>query len=110
MIVLLLAHNEIKTQTPPDSEPYDKYQIKLHKSAAALIKEWADAVLFVNFMVTVEKDKKRAVGQGVPIIHTTPSPAWDVKHRFPHLPATLPMEWTTILAAMKNKPEETKEG
>ena len=48
MAIVFLAHTEIKRFDAPDSEPYDRYQIKLQTRAAALIEEWADAVLFAK--------------------------------------------------------------
>jgi len=48
MAVILLAHSEVKRYDAPDTEPYDRYQIKLHKTAAALVEEWADAIFFAN--------------------------------------------------------------
>lgn len=81
MITLLLAHNEIKPFSPPDNDPYDRWQIKLHKSAAARLEEWADAVLMAGFKTFVRKTEKKAVG-GERVIYTTPSPAWRAKNRY----------------------------
>ncbi len=45
-IVVLLAHSEVTRFTPPDDEPYDRYDLALHKRARAMIHEWADVVGF----------------------------------------------------------------
>ena len=75
MAVILLAHHEIKRFDAPDTDPYDRYQIKLHKTAAALVQEWADVIGFANYKVMTTKtevgfDKKvtRAIGTGERLI------------------------------------------
>ena len=41
LTVLLLAYPpEITRFTPPDSEPYDRYDMALHKRARAMVHEW----------------------------------------------------------------------
>jgi hypothetical protein len=39
MGVLLIAHAEIRRFDSPETEPYDRYQPKLHRSASALVQE-----------------------------------------------------------------------
>ena len=48
MTVILVGHAEIKRFDSPETEPYDRYQPKLHAPASALIQERMDAVLFAN--------------------------------------------------------------
>lgn len=100
MAVVVLAHNEVKTYSPPDSDPYDRYQIKLHRHAATMLEEWADLVLFANFKVYVDVDSKKAVGGNDRIIHTTPRPAYRTKSRYA-LPDTLPMDFTILIKEIK---------
>ena len=102
MAIILLAHNEIKTYRPPDVEPYDRYQIKLHKSAAAKLEEWADAVLFANFKVLVDKKTKKATGMRgdqARIIHTADNPAWRAKTRY-KIPDELPLDIAVLMDAI----------
>ncbi len=100
--VLVLAHNEIKTFSPPDGEAYDRYQIKLHRHAATRLSEWADVVLFANFVVYTYKDglKQKATGSSERIIHTTNSPAWQAKTRY-ILPEQLPMDFSKLMEEIK---------
>jgi hypothetical protein len=106
MAVLLLAHSEIKRFNAPDSEPYDRYQIKLQPRAAALVEEWADVVLFCNHKVHVEKsdagfNKKiaRGVGRGERVMYTEERPAFRAKNRYA-LPAELPLDWNAFANAL----------
>lgn len=79
MTIVVIAHSEIKTHTPPDGEPYDRYQMRVHKRAFALWQEWADMVLFCNYDRRIIGDqkkgeKRRAEGEGDRIITRKSAP------------------------------------
>jgi hypothetical protein len=101
MAVLLLAHSEIKPFNPPDSPAYDRYQIAIHKAAAAMLEEYSDAVLFVNYKVFVTKDglKNKATG-GERIIYTSPNPAYRAKNRY-GFPEEMPFSFAEIMKEIK---------
>jgi len=89
MNVVLLAHSEVKNVTPPDSDAYDRYQMRLHKRAFGLWTEWADIVAFLNYKIAIKKEEKgfgsdrsRAIGTGDRVIYTAERPAWDAKNRW----------------------------
>ena len=89
MHIVLLAHSEVKTVTPPDSDQYDRYQMRLHKRALGLWSEWADVVTFLTYKISIKKESKgfgsdraRAQGSGDRVIYTTERPAWDAKNRW----------------------------
>lgn len=102
MAVVCLSHNEVKTFSPPDGDPYDRWQIKLHKNAASKLEEWADVVLFAGYSVTVNADSGKVVNHSERVIHTTNKPAWKAKTRYV-LPDTLPLEFSALLTAIKNQ-------
>ncbi|WP_318013618.1 MULTISPECIES: ATP-binding protein [unclassified Mesorhizobium] len=52
--VVLLAHPEIKRFDSPVTDPYDRYQIKLNKRAAAIVREKSDIVAFVNYRISLK--------------------------------------------------------
>jgi len=106
MAVVQIAHTDIKRFDSPEHDPYDRYVIKLHARAAALLQEHSDIVLFANYRIsTVKSDvgfnKKisRAVGSGERVIHTVERPAFLAKNRY-DLPDTLPLEWSAFAQAM----------
>jgi hypothetical protein len=106
MTVIQLAHTDIKRFDSPEHEPYDRYQIKLHARAAALLQEHSDIVLFANYRVsTVKADtgfgKKvnRALGSGERVLYTAERPAFLAKNRF-GLPDVLPLDWAALAQAM----------
>ena len=84
--VLVLAHSHVKPFTPPDAaQGYDRYELKMSKQTAPLLKEWADALLFGNFHTRVQdrqQGKARGVGGTERVLHTEHSAAWDAKNRF----------------------------
>lgn len=89
MNIVLVAHTEIKRHEPPDSDPYDRYQIKLHKHASSLWQEWADMVLFANYKTSIcrtdtgfNKTKTRGVGDGERVLYTETRPAYLAKNRW----------------------------
>ncbi len=102
--IVQIAHNSIKRFDSPESDPYDRYQIKLHDRASALLQEHADLVAFMTHRVsTKEKDVgfnkrvTRAVGGGNRVLYTEERPAYLAKNRLglPHaidLP-TKPQAW-----------------
>lgn len=93
MNIVLIAHSEVKRYDSPDSDPYDRYGIKLHKRAFALWQEWVDMVLFCGFKVKIKKSEvgfnkevKRGEGSGERIVFTEERPAHQAKNRWSLVP------------------------
>jgi hypothetical protein len=106
MTVIQIAHTEIRRFDSPEHEPYDRYVIKLHARAAALLQEHSDVVLFANYRISTVKadvgfNKKvtRALGSGERVLYTAERPAFLAKNRF-GLPDSLPLSWEAFAAAM----------
>ena len=102
MTILQIAHSAIVRHQDPDVDPYDRYEIKMHKKASALLMEHSDCVLFCNYKVSTTKtdvgfNKKvnRAVGSGERVIYSADRPTHLAKNRYA-MPDTLPMEWSAI--------------
>jgi hypothetical protein len=99
MNVVLLAHAKIERFSPPDVDPYDRWQLDLHKTAASMLLEWCDEVLFACYKVaTVKSDegfgqkRTRAVGSGDRIVHTCEAPTHAAKRRI-EMPDQMPLAW-----------------
>jgi len=106
MTVIQIAHTDIKRFESPEHEPYDRYVVKLHNKASALLQEHCDVVLFANYRIsTVKSDagfnKKvvRAVGGGDRIVYTSERPAFLAKNRY-SLPESLPLDWDAFAESM----------
>ncbi len=113
--VVVTAHAELKKKEEPDQMgAYDRYQLKLSRQCAPLLKEWSDMVLFANYETTIITDSKtkskKATG-GQRVMFTTHHPAWDAKNRH-GLPEKLPFDFSAIAhlfqpAAPVAQPEAT---
>ena len=83
--VVITAHAKMrKFEQPDEMGAYDRWEMKLTKQVAPMLKEWADMVLFANYKTyVVEDDKtksKKAQG-GKRVMYTTHNPCWDAKNR-----------------------------
>ncbi len=102
--VVLTAHAHLRKFSQPDEiGEYDRWELKLGKKTnsqiSPLVKEWADAVLFVNyktFAVSTDKDGKKFKAQGGGrVMYTQHHPCWDAKNRF-GLPEETKFEYSVI--------------
>lgn len=92
--VVIVCHTTVKRCSPPDmDEGYDRFELKLTKQTAPLVKEWADCILFANYktrLVEGEDGRTRAKGGKERVLYTERTAAWDAKNRY-GLPPELPM-------------------
>ena len=101
--VVVTAHAVIsKFEQPDEMGAYDRWGLKLidgkKASDAAMLKEWADAVLFCNYRTVVVEDKNgksKAQNGKDRVIFATHAAAWDAKNRW-GLPDEVPMAWASI--------------
>lgn len=108
MTVILIAHSWVKTFKSPDTEDFERYQLKLHHKAASLIKEWADDVLFTTHEIVTHKQNNRTKGisTGNRLIYTTKTAAYDAKNRA-GLPESLPLSWEAFSQALSGETPDT---
>lgn len=87
--VMVVAHATMrKFEQPDEMGAYDRWEMKLQKKTAPMVKEWADIVLFANYKTYVvnvdgqgaEKGTNKARG-GKRVMYTTHHPCWDAKNR-----------------------------
>lgn len=100
--VVILAHAKMrKFEQPDEAGAYDRWELKLSKQVAPMVKEWADMVLFANYktmVITTGKGdslKAKAQGQGRRVLYTTHHSCWDAKNRH-GLPDELPLDYGQI--------------
>jgi hypothetical protein len=96
--VVITAHAKPrKFELPEEQGAFDRYEMKLTRQVAPVIKEWCDALFFVNYkiyVVTTENNTKKAQG-GKRVLYTTHNPTYDAKNRF-DLPEELELKFETI--------------
>ena len=116
LAIVLVAHAKVEKFEDPESQPYDRYSPRLEKSAAAMLCEWCDAVLFAQFRIRTEsKDlgfkKTRTIakavgaGGGERVIRTVGGPACVAGNRF-GLSDDLPLSWPAFMEAISEPPAE----
>ena len=102
--VVLTAHAQIvKFEQPDEMGAYDRWAMKLlnspKTSISAMVKEWADMVLFCNYktysVAVDDKGKKYKAQGGKRVMYTSHHPCWDAKNR-DELADELPMEYEAI--------------
>ena len=98
MTVILIAHSKIERYENPEAAAYDRYMPRIHKSAAAIVSEWCDEVLFASYKVFVRdapdgKGRPHGIGTGERVLRTTERPSHIAKNRL-NLPDELPLVWS----------------
>lgn len=120
--VVLAAHATMrKFEQPDEMGAYDRWEMKLQKKTAPMVKEWADMVLFANYKTYVinvdgqgaTKGTNKVQG-GQRVMYTTHHPCWDAKNRHDLL-EELPFDYCEIAhcipvrgtAAPQDQPKQT---
>ncbi len=108
MAIIQVSHAQIRKFENPETDIYDRYELKLQKQAGSKLMEHSDIILFANYYVGVKKEeksmskegRKRAVGTGERVLYTEERPAFMAGNRY-SLPAEIPFSkdgsyWATI--------------
>lgn len=83
--VVITAHAKMrKFELPDEMGAYDRWEMKLSRQTAPLLKEWCDALLFLNYETFVVKSETGASkGRGGKrVMYCAHHPCWDAKNRF----------------------------
>lgn len=102
--VVVTAHATMrKFEQPDEAGSYDRWELKLDKRTSPMLKEWADAVLFVNYKTVVEKnsDNKYKATGGKRVMFCEHHPCWDAKNRY-NLPAEADFDYSVIAPFILN--------
>lgn len=98
--VVILAHAQIrKFEQPDELGAYDRWELKLQKKCAPIIKEWCDLLLFANYetdlMTSKDGKKVKAKGGKKRVMYASHSASWDAKNRL-GLPDSMPFDFDQI--------------
>ncbi len=87
--VVVTAHAIARKFDRPDEvSSYDRWELKLQRKTAPLVKEWADTVIFANYKITVENvstgmnQKKGKARGGKRVMYAEHNACWDAKNRW----------------------------
>lgn len=113
--VVITAHAKMrKFEQPDEMGAYDRWELKLQKQTAPLLKEWADMVLFANYKTIVvnvdgqgaQKGKNKAQG-GRRVMYTSHHPCWDAKNRY-GLPEEVSFRYEEIASIIESSKNDKK--
>ena len=108
--VVLVAHAQMrKFEQPDEMGAYDRWELKLSKKTAPLIKEWSDMLLFCNYKNNIVEDpktKSKKARGGKRVMYATHSPVYDAKNRF-GLPDEMEMTFDAIASCFKEVPQKS---
>jgi hypothetical protein len=107
MSVVLISHAALATIKNPDGEDYQRFDLKLHRAASALVCEWTDHLLFAAVDVGIAKIDRRTkvTSLGERVLHTAASPAWKAGTRSA-APPRLPLAWADWEQALEGASPE----
>lgn len=112
--IVITAHAKMrKFEQPDEMGAYDRWEMKLSKGVAPMVKEWADMVLFCNYKTMVvnvdgqgaQKGKNKAQG-GRRVMYTSHHSCWDAKNRY-GLPEEVEFTYASIAHIINNQATAT---
>lgn len=105
--VVITAHAMMrKFEQPDELGAYDRWELKLQKKTAPMLKEWADMLLFANYKTMAvkannDKNAKYKAQGGKRVMYTSHHPCWDGKNRH-GLPEEMPFDYNLIASIFVN--------
>lgn len=89
MVIILIAHSQIKSYANPMGADYDRHQIKLRDKNAELFLEWCDLVGFMHFAIYTNvkdagfgQEQVKAIGGSDRVLSCAPNAAYVSKNRY----------------------------
>lgn len=89
MTIVIIGHEAVESFADPTTDSYNRYTMRLHKRAEAMVREQVDVLGFMNQITTIRKEKggfnketAKAAGGGQVALNLSPRPAFHAKNRF----------------------------
>ena len=104
--VALICHCKVDKISLPDTPEFTRYCPKINAPSAQanasrdFIQEWVDGIYFCQTEVSVDADKKKALGGQTRVLHTVSNAAWIAKSRIV-LPDKMPLDEQTAKAIFR---------
>ena len=102
--VVIIAHAKMrKFEQPDEMGAYDRWELKLTRQVAPLLKERSDMLLFLNYktFVVTSGNTRKAQG-GKRVMYASHHPCWDAKNRF-GLPEEMDLDYQCIAPLFKEE-------
>lgn len=111
MMIVQIAHSQIADYKSPDAEAYSKHMIKMHKGAAAYVKERSDIIIFVNTLLATKSEenfgvkRKIAIGGDERVLYTHDKNNNESGTRYHGMPQEIPFDkegnyWNMIMSSI----------
>ncbi len=104
--IVLIAHSQVKRFESPDSEAFDRYELKLQKGPLGIAVEWADIIGYACEETQIKKEsvginnvRSRGMSTGRRVLHVNSKPAFIAGNRY-GMPDTVDLTWSALVAAM----------
>jgi hypothetical protein len=97
--VTLIAPAAMRKLESPDEPPYDRWELKVSKKIAPLVKEWTDILCFMKYeqVVVEENGRNKAKGKAKRVMVFNHRPTCDAKNRY-GLEDDLPLSFEPLRA------------
>jgi hypothetical protein len=109
MSIVCTAHATVTRFNSPTAEPFDRYDIDLHKRANALVQRWADIVGFCHWQTSTtstdlgfKKKATRGISTGQRLLALEERPAWQAKNRY-QLPPVMELDAAQFLGLLADR-------
>lgn len=103
MTIILIAHSHIRKFEDPIEGSFDRYEMKLHAKAAAIIAETCDCIFFAKHKINIRREDKgfgqqrtKGISTGERVLMTVETPHAVAKNRY-NLPDELPLDWAAFI-------------
>lgn len=112
--LILIAHADVNRVTPPDSEPYFKYDLVIEKRARQVFDAWCTDILFARYQENVFKEQGQLTArisggkQRELVTHGQATARAKVKH-LPGIPEVIPLSWSEFAKYIPQKKKEVSD-
>lgn len=101
--VILIGHAKSETITDPEAQDVTRYSLRLNKNTAALLCEWADAVLFATRLAGAA----RGIDGGERVLRTQAAASCVAKNRY-GFNEIIPLSWQALQDGIVNHNQDKK--
>lgn len=102
--VVMIGHAAMRKVETPEATAYDRWELKVSKKVAPIVKEWCDIMLFCDYQLVVVDGK--AKGSGKRMMHANHTLTYDAKNRY-GLPDDMPLSFDAIKHIFEGKVKRT---
>ena len=110
MLVIMTAHSQVNKVEDPEHLTFDQHDLKLHKKAAALCREFADVIGYASLKKIIKvtegkgfnDDRNRAITTGERILNLSASPAYVAKNRY-NMASSIPLLWSEFAKSLPSQ-------